>query len=125
MRAILAALATVLALATALPATAAEPSTRYLTVVNRSHDSVTALSVSPTGASTTPQALKSALRGGGASTTVAVSAETCRHDVRVMFRNGRSQLYRDVDLCRQRALRLQPLPRLDGDSGERLAQASR
>lgn len=124
MRAFLATFAAVLALATALPA-AAESSTRYLTVVNRSHDSVTALAIAPAGtAAATPQALKSALRGGGASTIVEVAADTCRHDVRVMFRNGRSQLYRDVDLCRQRALRLQPLPRIDGDGGERLAHAS-
>lgn len=122
MRTLTAAVLLLLSLASALPAGAASP-TRYLTVVNRSHDSVTALSIAPTGSSALPLQLSKALRGGGGSTTVEIAAQACRQDVRVLYRDGRTQMYRDVDVCRQRALRLQPLPRDGADDGSRFAQA--
>lgn len=125
MRTLTAAVLLLLSVASALPAGAASP-TRYLTVVNRSHDSVTALSIAPSGSSDAvlPLQLSKALRGGGGSTTVEIAAQDCRQDVRVLFRDGRTQMYRDVDVCRQRALRLQPLPRDGADDGSRFAQAN-
>lgn len=106
------------------PAAATDAPVHYLTLVNRAHDSATALSIAPAGSDAfRPLPLHTPLRGGGGSTTLEIAAGQCRHDVRVLFRDNRVQLYRDVDVCRQRGLRLRPPSRDAVDSELRLAQS--
>ena len=50
------------------------------------------------------------LRGGGASTTIELDGDACLRDLRVAFGDGRSQLYREVDVCRRQRLQLRPFP---------------
>ena len=86
--------------------------TRYLELVNRAHDSVVAIAIADAGDPvfrTTP--IGEPLRGGGGSTTIALDGDACLRDFRIAFRNGRSQLYREIDVCRQQRLRLRAFPR--------------
>lgn len=107
-----------------IDAAAADAPLHYLTLVNRAHDSVTALSIAPTGSDAfRPLPLHAPLRGGGGSTTLEIAGEQCRHDVRVSFRDDRVQLYRAVDVCRQRGLRLRPPSRDAAGPALRLAQS--
>lgn len=88
----------------------APPPARYLKLVNRAHDSIVALAVAAAGSDAFRELpIGAPLGGGGRSTTVAVAGEDCRYDVRLLFRDGRTQIYRDVDLCRYNALRVRPL----------------
>jgi len=95
--------------------------TRYLEVVNRAHDSLTAVAVKP---SEGDQAfrdwpLERPVQGGGNSFTLAVNEPGCRFDVQMQFRNGSAVVYKDVDVCRLQSLRIDPLQR--GERGTRLA----
>jgi hypothetical protein len=73
---------------------------RYLDLVNRAHDSVTSLEVAPAGSGTfQPKTLGAPLRGGGDSTTIEIMAESCLYDFRFKFRNGKTLIYKDVDVC--------------------------
>jgi len=106
------ALATLAALAAACPAVAADyqPPTspgRLFRIVNASFDSVTALEVTnkdATGYETVD--LREPLQGGLTSTSVRLPDGTCLRDVRVTFRDGRSEVYRDIDVCKSNGLRL-------------------
>ncbi|KRA20554.1 hypothetical protein [Lysobacter sp. Root604] len=85
---------------------------RYLELVNRAHDSVVAVAIADVGQSAfRDAALGESLRGGGGSATIELDGEACRRDFRVAFRDGRSQLYRDIDVCRRQRLQLRPFPR--------------
>lgn len=102
--------------AAAVQASANEP-THYLDLINRAHDSVTAFATAIPGSDTfreTPLGVP--LRGGGDSATVEVAGESCRYDLRFTFVNGRAMVYRNVDICRYRAVRIRPLPRAIGDT---------
>ena len=102
-------------------AIAGEP-TRYLELVNRAHDTVTAVSAAPAGSGAfQPMPLPAPLRGGGDATTLSVAGEHCRHDLQFTFRDGRSVVYPQVDLCRHRGLRIQPLPRASTGGDARVA----
>lgn len=88
--------------------------TRYLELINRAHDSVTTLAVAAAGGDAFREIdLGAPLRGGGGSSTVEVPGEGCRYDFRFGFRDGRSLVYRNVDVCRARALRIRPMSRAD------------
>ena len=85
----------------------AEPATRYLELVNRAHDSIVSLAIADEGSEAFRDLpIEAPLRGGGNATTLAISGEVCRYDIRVSFRGGRSLLYKGVDVCRYRALRV-------------------
>lgn len=85
---------------------------RYLELVNRAHDSVVAVAIADAGQSAfRDAALGESLRGGGGSATIELDGEACLRDFRVAFRDGRSQLYRDIDVCRRQRLQLRPFPR--------------
>jgi len=100
------------ALACASPDADAGERKQYLELVNRAKDSVTSLSVAPAGTDAyTDIPLREPLRGGGTATTLQVPAETCRYDFRFAFRDGRSLLYPNIDVCRASVLRVRPLPR--------------
>ncbi|WP_242108260.1 hypothetical protein [Luteimonas aquatica] len=93
----------------------AEPPTRYLELTNRAHDSIASLAIAAAGGDGFRElAIDAPLRGGGEAVTVAVAGEGCRYDLRVAFRDGRTRVYRDFDLCRHRGLRVLPSPRGDG-----------
>lgn len=98
---------------------------RYLSVLNRAHDSVVALAVAPAGGTTFEPRPIDVLAGGGDTTTVRLADAGCRFDVRLQFRNGRAAIYRDVDVCTGDTLVIAPLPRRDatqspnGDVAER------
>lgn len=100
--------------AIAVQANANEP-THYVDLINRAHDSVTALATAVPGSDAfreTP--LGAPLRGGGDSATVEVVGEGCRYDLRFTFANGRAMVYRNIDICRYSAVRIRPLPRMAG-----------
>ncbi len=91
---------------------------RYLELINRAHDSVTSVAVAPAGGDTFREMpLGGALRGGGGSTTIEIADETCRYDLRLQFRNGRTLIYRDFNVCRNGSLRIGKLPRSDDTDG--------
>ncbi|HVI56195.1 MAG TPA: hypothetical protein VM621_14225 [Luteibacter sp.] len=82
---------------------------RLFRVVNASFDSVTAMEVADTSNPTggyAVVALGEPLQGGLASTTVRLPEGACHRDVRVTFRDGRSEVIRDVDVCKASGLRL-------------------
>jgi hypothetical protein len=101
--------------ATLLFATAAHAGgkdTRYLDLINRAHDSVTSLEVAPAGTDAFQEKpLGVPLRGGGDSTTIEIAGESCLYDLRFKFRNGRTLVYKDVDICSGGKLAIRPLPR--------------
>ena len=102
--------------ATFLFATAAHAgaggNTRYLDLINRAHDSVTSLEVAPAGSDTfQKKPLGTPLRGGGDSTTIEMKGDGCLYDIRFKFRNGRTLIYKEVDICSGGKLAIRPLPR--------------
>lgn len=88
--------------------------TRYIDIVNRAHDSVTSLSVAPAGSDAFEEIPLEPLKGGGDSATVSVDAEGCRYDFRFRFRNGKTMVYENVDVCRYGRMYIRPLPTTDG-----------
>lgn len=115
-------------LATLLSATAAQAGarthTRYLELVNRAHDSVTSLAIAPVGSDAYREMpLGAPLRGGGDSTTVELAADSCLHDLRFVFRNGRTLVYQSVDICRYPTVHIRRLPLRDGSGQVRLGQS--
>jgi len=84
---------------------------RYLDLINRAHDSVTSLEVAPAGSDAFQEKpLGAPLRGGGDSTTIEILAESCLYDFRFKFRNGRTLVYKDVDVCSGGKLAIRQLP---------------
>lgn len=94
-----------LLLATAVHAAAP----RYLTLVNRAHDSITTLEVATAGSDVFEHRPIDAVDGGGGSTTVRLGNAGCRFDLRLQFRNGRTAIYKDVNVCKGDALVIAPL----------------
>ncbi|WNH52390.1 hypothetical protein [Stenotrophomonas oahuensis] len=84
---------------------------RYLTLLNRAHDSVVAVEVAAQGSEAYLPRVIDPVPGGGGSTTVRLGQAGCRFDVRLQFRNGRQAVYRDVDACKGDTLVIVPLPR--------------
>jgi hypothetical protein len=90
-------------------AAAAEPA-RYLELSNRAHDALIALAVAAPGSDAFRDiALGAPLQGGGDAATFRLAGDACRYDLRFTFRNGRSMLYPNVDICANR-VRIRPLP---------------
>jgi hypothetical protein len=85
----------------------ARSSTRYLELINRQRDSVVSLAIADSGSDAfRAMSLTAPVHGGGNSRTIEIAGQGCRYDLRVGFRNGRVTVYRGVDVCRSRALRL-------------------
>lgn len=81
------------------------------TVVNATFDSVTDIATAPASSQRFEKVtLGGALPGGLNSATVRLPAGDCVRDVRVTFRNGRSQVFPAVDVCRTHGLRLATSP---------------
>lgn len=88
--------------------------TRYLDLINRAYDSVTSLEVAPAGSDAFQEKpLGAPLRGGGDSTTIEIAGESCLYDIRFKFRNGRTLIYKDVDICSGGKLAIRQLPSRD------------
>jgi hypothetical protein len=88
---------------------------RLFRVVNASFDSMTGMEVAD--ASTSEGAyiaidLGEPLQGGLTSTTVRLPDGGCRRDMHVTFRDGRSEVYRGIDVCKVTGVRLSPMNRL-------------
>lgn len=100
-----------LATVVALPAAHARERTHYLYLVNRAHDAIVSVTASPVDAEDGRELLTAArLAGGGEAVTVQLDSDACLHDLHIAFANGRRALYPAFDLCRQRGLRVMPLP---------------
>ena len=100
-----------LATVVALPAAHARERTHYLYLVNRAHDAIVSVTASPVDAQEGRELLAGArLAGGGEAVTVQLDSDACVHDLHIAFANGRRALYPAFDLCRQRGLRVMPLP---------------
>ena len=95
-----------LATVVALPAAYARERTHYLYLVNRAHDAIVSVTASPVDA----EDRRELLAGGGEAVTVQLDSDACLHDLHIAFANGRRALYPAFDLCRQRGLRVMPLP---------------
>ena len=95
-----------LATVVALPAAHARERTHYLYLVNRAHDAIVSVTASPVDA----EDRRELLAGGGEAVTVQLDSDACVHDLHIAFANGRRALYPAFDLCRQRGLRVMPLP---------------
>ncbi len=92
---------------------------RYLTLLNRAHDSITTLEVAAAGSDAFEQRPIDAIDGGGGSTTVRLGDTGCRFDLRLQFRNGRSALYRNVNTCKGDALVITPIGAAPRTAGSR------
>jgi hypothetical protein len=111
MRPIQAAVIATLLLATTAHADAREIN-RYLDLINRAHDSVITLEIAPTGSDAFEEKpLGEPLHGGGGSTTNEIAGEGCVYNMRLRFANGRTLIYKEVDMCSGRRLVIRPLPR--------------
>lgn len=100
-----------LATVVALPAAHARERTHYLYLVNRAHDAIVSVTASPVDAEDGRELLAGArLAGGGEAVTVQLDSDACVRDLHIAFANGRRALYPAFDLCRQRGLRVMPLP---------------
>ena len=94
---------------------------RPLPVINRAHDSIVAIAVAePGGGRFREIPLDGPLHGGGNEVTVQMPVDGCRHDVRLVFRGGRSVVYKDLQTCRLASLRVDRVPR--GESPPRWAR---
>lgn len=112
-----------LATVVALPAAHARERTHYLYLVNRAHDAIVSVTASPVDAEDGRELLAGArLAGGGEAVTVQLDSDACVHDLNIAFANGRRALYPAFDLCRQRGLRVMPLPARSRE--ERLASGA-
>lgn len=112
-----------LATVVALPAAHARERTHYLYLVNRAHDAIVSVTASPVDAEDWRELLTAArLAGGGEAVTVQLDSDACLHDLHIAFANGRRALYPAFDLCRQRGLRVMPLPTRSRE--ERLASGA-
>lgn len=112
-----------LATVVALPAAHARERTHYLYLVNRAHDAIVSVTASPVDAEDGRELLAGArLAGGGEAVTVQLDSDACLHDLHIAFANGRRALYPAFDLCRQRGLRVMPLPTRSRE--ERLASGA-
>lgn len=112
-----------LATVVALPAAHARERTHYLYLVNRAHDAIVSVTASPVDAEDVRELLTAArLAGGGEAVTVQLDSDACLHDLHIAFANGRRALYPAFDLCRQRGLRVMPLPTRSRE--ERLASGA-
>ncbi|MCA0299678.1 MAG: hypothetical protein LCH68_11855 [Proteobacteria bacterium] len=112
-----------LATVVALPAAHARERTHYLYLVNRAHDAIVWVIASPVDAEDGRELLAGArLAGGGEAVTVQLDSDACVHDLHIAFANGRRALYPAFDLCRQRGLRVMPLPARSRE--ERLASGA-
>jgi hypothetical protein len=103
------ALTLVALLATACPALIARAEsadTRYFELINTSHDTVVSVSASPADDEQFVAITIDPLRGGFHAATIALSSAHCAQDFRIGFRDGRTLLYRDIDVCRNRGLYL-------------------
>lgn len=92
---------------------------RYLTLLNRAHDSVVVVEVSVQGSKAYQPRAMDPVPGGGGSATVRLGEVGCRFDVRLQFRNGRQAVYSDVDACKGDVLVIAPLPRAHSRSETR------
>ena len=100
-----------LATVVALPAAYARERTHYLYLVNRAHDAIVSVTASPVDAEDRRELLAGVrLAGGGEAVTVQLDSDACLHHLHIAFANGRRALYPAFDLCRQRGLRVMPLP---------------
>lgn len=112
-----------LATVVALPAAHARERTHYLYLVNRAHDAIMSVTASPVDAEDGRELLAGArLAGGGEAVTIQLDSDACVHDLHIAFANGRRALYPAFDLCRQRGLRVMPLPARSRE--ERLASGA-
>lgn len=112
-----------LATVVALPAAHARERTHYLYLVNRAHDAIVSVTASPVDAEDGRELLAGArLAGGGEAVTVQLDSDACVHDLHIAFANGRRALYPAFGLCRQRGLRVMPLPARSRE--ERLASGA-
>lgn len=92
----------------------AAPRTHYFELINRAHDRLTSVAVAASGSQAFQEKpLGAALDGGGGSATLQIAGEDCRYDFRFVFSNARAVIYPDIDVCRYRSLRIQPLPAAD------------
>lgn len=91
------------------PQVQAVAQTHYFELINRTHDSLVSLSVAASGSDAfEAKPLEAPLLGGGAATTIQIDGAGCRYDFRFGFRTGEALVYKDVDVCRNRSLRIRP-----------------
>jgi hypothetical protein len=94
---------------------------RLFRVVNASFDSVVGMEVADASASGDASYasinLGEPLQGGLSSATVRLPEGACHRNLRATFRDGRREVYRDVDVCQATGLKLSPLKRLPQGAG--------
>jgi len=80
---------------------------RLFRIVNATFDSVTALEIADDSTRGFQVIhLGEPLQGGLTSTTVRLPDGACLRDVRATFRDGRSEVYRAIDVCKATGFRL-------------------
>ena len=82
---------------------AGDPGNRYFQLTNISHDTVVSVTDSQPGGAQRAIAL-SPLRGGHHTAMLELAGAPCLRDFRVGLRDGRTLVYRDIDVCRSGGL---------------------
>ena len=96
-------------------AAAAQERTHYLEIVNRANDSAVSVASAAAGSDEYVEIpLREPLRGGGGATTVRIPGDGCSRDFRFVFRDGKSMVYRGIDVCRASIVRIRKPQQADG-----------
>lgn len=91
----------------AVPQAQAVAQTRYFDLINRTQDSLMSLSIAPSGSDAfQDKPLDAPVIGGGGATTIQIAGAECVYDFRFVFRTGEALVYKEVDVCRSRGLRI-------------------
>ncbi|WP_133392709.1 hypothetical protein [Luteimonas terrae] len=78
-------------------------SSRYFELINVSHDAVVSVTEARPGGAQGSIAL-SPLRGGHHTAMLELASAPCIRDFRIGLRDGRTLIYRDINVCRSRGL---------------------
>ena len=82
---------------------AGDPGSRYFQLINISHDTVVSVTEAQPGGVQRSIAL-TPLRGGHHTAMLELADAPCIRDFRVGLRDGRTLVYRDIDVCRHQGL---------------------
>jgi hypothetical protein len=95
----------IVSLAVAVSGACIADDVHYVELVNTAPDSITSFSVAPSGTRNFQEIpLGSApVHGGGDSTTIGIAGDGCLRDFRTVFRNGRTLVQQNFDVCKYRS----------------------
>jgi hypothetical protein len=85
--------------------TCAADGVHYVELVNTAPDSITSFAIAEAGGKEFREIplASSSVHGGGDSTTISIDGDGCLRDFRTVFRNGRTLVQQNFDVCKYRS----------------------